>query len=1711
MGGKSSQSTQQIQIPPEVLARYNAVNARAETAAATPFQQYSTDPSAFVAPLTQTQQAGIANTNYYSGAAQPYYQQATQQLGAAQQTALPFYGQAAQQVGQAQNVGNQLAGMSMQTLGGAQNVGNQLAGMSMQSLYGGQQAAQTPQRQAYAAYNQAYSGAQPFQGAATNFALAGAQAVNPNELGAQQINQYMSPYLANVLQSTAALQNQMNQQAMSGQTGNAIRQGAFGGDRAGIAAANLAQQQQLANARTFSDILNQGYGQGLATAQQQQQLGLGAAQANRAALQQAGQQFLGIGQQGYTQGMGYGQAQQGLGQQLFGQGATSAQQLANLGQQQFGQGLSSAQQQAALGQQQFGQGMTAAQQNAALGAGLYGMGSQTAQGLANLGTGAQAAGLQGAQAQLAAGQAQQQTEQAGLQALYNQFLQQQSYPFQVAQFLGNIAMGTGALSGSTTQTNQMLSDKRLKENVKPVGKTFDGQTIYSYNFKGEPQTEIGLIAQEVQKHHPEAVGLAGGYRTVNYDKATEDAADRGHFAYGGAAMGGGVMPYHAGEGFFDGGSVGYDPAIMQQVLSAYERMYAPLQGAKGGLGAASFVPESNLPVGQLMTAGALPDGINPMESAQSMVGLGTGLGELGGNLNFWDYTDAQRAETARKKKEKAAGHANGGLAGSRHGYEEGGITVVGKKEEPEEAEKVKVPSATPTPAPLAPVAKVDTAKTVEKPAFQKVGLDIPQVANTVGLTPAAALTPLEDKTGETLSGIGKVASALPALFAMSDRRLKENIKPVGKTFDGQTVYSYNYKGEHQTRMGLIAQEVEKHHPQAVGHAGDYKTVNYKKATGLAAKRGHFAIGGEADDNGMGAPGLNIPTEGNKVGLAGAAGLTPLQDKTGDILSGVGSVAKAIPDLKGILTKKADGGFLEGEDNPIRKYLRGKMNPLSMGDEGRSLDSSEFWGLGAHPEEEEMVPEQEMPAGLAAAAQKIGAAPVMKPTASAEKPTGLAPPMPKRSGAALPTGIKEIAKLIFAGEGTGKNPASSAYGPYQFIDSTFVGQFRKHYPEQARGMSDRDIVRLKNSPEGREISADLGPKFIAENAKVVEGAGFEPNAGNVYLAHFLGPRDALRILRADPEDSVTEIVDPASIRANKVLQGGQTAGGIVNWAHNYMAKQARRAEGFADGGTPKGLAAASLPENDPEAPASFEKQFDEAFAPSGGLAPTEAARNQVGYAERQAGKAQEAAAADKGLAAALAQAPKKPGLLKSIAQGDFVSGLGEGKATSWLPLLTGIGEAFSGPYKPLVGLGRGISAGAQARQAQYEFGRQLRETGALEKTAGATEYTSRTQRLEELRQQLDQAVKNFYVLPGSYERALQLQKQLAALGVNVEIPAPPQGSAVGSPAPTGTPAATTAAPVAPLVTDADVAKAQGIIQNSSGKRLDEIQDLAIKLAGTNPQLSEALRSIVTNAINTGKRISGNEIVNVGIGAAAERALAEGSVEAAIETQNMLGKAVQASTNSAPVLETLEQAAKNIPTSGLTVAATPIATSLNALAQYFGLKPVISQDKIGRVEEVNKAAATLAAQMADAFRGTAGAEVLSQLGATVPSANLSPQGIERLVGVLRQSMAAHKDQQQFINDYYAKHMDNPMAMRNAFIEYNKVRPASYWAKRAKYDYELSRSEKPILSPAQIEAIKAQGGNLNARINSKQTLQQWLDASFGAGTAQPIIDVLKDKGAL
>jgi hypothetical protein len=1013
MGGKTSKSTQTVSIPPEVLARYNAVNARAEDVASRPFQPYSYNPADFVAQLTPTQLAGIQNVNYAAGQAQPYFDEATGQLMGAQMAATPYFAQAEGDIGAGQYMGqtgtqaaqdlmygglgyamplNQqalaayqqgygqgqdLGQYAFQTLGRAGTTGEALSGQALGSLAGANYAAAPLQQLAQGIYGQAYAAAQPFNQAAlqqyygglgaagplsqaaaanigaaqagaapyqqfaTELGLAAARPVSPGPLGGAQIAAYMSPYIQNVVAPTAALMNQQFQQAQASQLGNAIRSGAFGGDRAAIAAANLQQQQALAQSKALSDIMQSGYGQALAAAQQQQGIGLSAEQANRAAQQAAAAQLLGVGQTGFgqnisaaqqqaalaqqlfgqqvaagqgiaglgqqtfQQGLGAGQAQAALAQQLFGQGATTAQQQAAIAQALFGQGATQAQQQAALGQQAFQQGLgfgqaqqglgqqlyaqglgasqqqaSLAQQNFAqqlaaaqarqnLGQGLYGMGAGTAQQLAALGTGAQGAALQGAQAQLAAGQAQQQTAQAGLQALYNQFLQQQAFPFQTAQFLANIATGTGALSGSTQTAvtpGGLFSDVRMKENIKPVGETFDGQPVYSYNYKGDDRTQMGLIAQEVERKHPEAVGLAGGMKTVDYDKATRDSVRKpvtldGEYS---ASEGGPVSMAHAGEkyargGYANGGSPGLaNPNDMAALLAAQAQMFGPFSGAgmqtTGLPGMGGYVPQANLPVSELVTPGDMPAAPNAIDQMQKIADIGKTGQEI-----YQKYKDKQAAKSsvpAEKTTEVKPAAAYGGLIAKADGGPAGSA--------------VMPYTANQTTALNIPSEKMETKK-----------LDTPPI-------------PQGRTVGDDVQAIAQIAAAV---MSFSDSRVKEDIKHIGHTYDGQKIYSYRYKGEPQTHIGLLAQEVEKKHPEAVGDVGGIKTVDYdaatKDASDHAMKIARRAAGGMVPTS------LGIPTES----VGGKSLSVPDMPEAKNPLDELAQLASAASDISDASKKK----------------------------------------------------------------------------------------------------------------------------------------------------------------------------------------------------------------------------------------------------------------------------------------------------------------------------------------------------------------------------------------------------------------------------------------------------------------------------------------------------------------------------------------------------------------------------------------------------------------------------------------------------------------------------------------------------------------------------------------------------------------------------------------------------------------------------------------
>ena len=79
-----------------------------------------------------------------------------------------------------------------------------------------------------------------------------------------------------------------------------------------------------------------------------------------------------------------------------------------------------------------------------------------------------------------------------------------------------------------------------------------------------------------------------------------------------------------------------------------------------------------------------------------------------------------------------------------------------------------------------------------------------------------------DQWDSTMGGLFGMGAAL-----ISDERAKEGKRRVGETNDGLPIYTYRYKGDDTTQMGVMAQDVQKKNPKAVKRMGDLLAVDYR--------------------------------------------------------------------------------------------------------------------------------------------------------------------------------------------------------------------------------------------------------------------------------------------------------------------------------------------------------------------------------------------------------------------------------------------------------------------------------------------------------------------------------------------------------------------------------------------------------------------------------------------------------------------------------------------------------------------------------------------------------------------------------------------------------------------------------------------------------------------------------------------------------------------
>ena len=144
-------------------------------------------------------------------------------------------------------------------------------------------------------------------------------------------------------------------------------------------------------------------------------------------------------------------------------------------------------------------------------------------------------------------------------------------------------------------------------------------------------------------------------------------------------------------------------------------------------------------------------------------------------------------------------------------------------------------------------------------------------------------------------------------------------------------------------------------------------------------------------------------------------------------------------------------------------------------------------------------------------------------------------------------IDQIISVESGGKSDATNPRSTAVGPGQFTEGTWLDTITKNRPDLVQGKSRDEILAMRTDPD---LSREMTGALANQNAGILSNAGVAVTPGSTYLAHFAGPKGAIGILNADPSTPAGAVLGDRAVKANPFL-AKMTAGDLAAWADRKM--------------------------------------------------------------------------------------------------------------------------------------------------------------------------------------------------------------------------------------------------------------------------------------------------------------------------------------------------------------------------------------------------------------------------------------------------------------------------------------------------------------------------------------------------------------------------------
>lgn len=184
-----------------------------------------------------------------------------------------------------------------------------------------------------------------------------------------------------------------------------------------------------------------------------------------------------------------------------------------------------------------------------------------------------------------------------------------------------------------------------------------------------------------------------------------------------------------------------------------------------------------------------------------------------------------------------------------------------------------------------------------------------------------------------------------------------------------------------------------------------------------------------------------------------------------------------------------------------------------------------------------------------------------PTAqTTEKPSTTAAPVSAIAGMTMETFLDRLMIAESGGRDDARNPRSTATGPFQFIEATFLDVVRRHFAAEVAGWTDPQVLTLRTV---RPFARRAAEAFSRDNAAALAAEGLPVTFPHLRLAFLLGPTAAVRVLQAAPETPAAPLLGAAVVTANPFM-AGMTAGGLAARAARDLALPIHRMARADDG-------------------------------------------------------------------------------------------------------------------------------------------------------------------------------------------------------------------------------------------------------------------------------------------------------------------------------------------------------------------------------------------------------------------------------------------------------------------------------------------------------------------------------------------------------------------